>query len=112
VPSSDKAVNKVEAIDSYHNHTCAIGDGGGVWCWGRNAYGQLGDDSVVNRSTPVAPAVATSQLIAAGRYHSCSATDNTVWCWGRNDYGQLGDGTVSPMRGVPAATTFGCPAVP
>jgi len=42
----------VEAISSGGSHSCAIFDAG-VWCWGRNDFGQLGDDSLTNRPVPV-----------------------------------------------------------
>lgn len=34
-------------------HTCAIVDGG-LQCWGKNSYGQLGDNTYVQRTSPVA----------------------------------------------------------
>ena len=34
-------------------HTCGIDAGGGLWCWGRNDRGQLGDGSREERSVPV-----------------------------------------------------------
>ncbi len=33
---------------------CASDGVGQVWCWGKNFYGQLGDNSTTDRSTPVA----------------------------------------------------------
>jgi len=43
----------VAAISTHGYHTCALKDGG-VWCWGLNLYGELGDGSTTNSSVPVA----------------------------------------------------------
>jgi alpha-tubulin suppressor-like RCC1 family protein len=34
-------------------HTCVVGEGGGVWCWGNNVLGELGDGSTASSTVPV-----------------------------------------------------------
>jgi formylglycine-generating enzyme required for sulfatase activity len=68
---------------------------GQVWACGDNTFGQLGDGTFGNRTTPVRVKGLTDvTAVSAGAYHSLALkSDGTVWSWGRNDVGQLGDGT-------------------
>jgi len=70
---------------------------GDVRGWGFNAYGQLGDNSTTNRSTPVdMHNLANIVSIDGGCDYSLAAKlDGTVWAVGRNNYGQLGDNTTT-----------------
>lgn len=86
------------------DHTCAWSADGVGWCWGRAAYGHLGD-GIVSTSQPrpryaVVDRALTMQLtgpiraIAAGYNHTCSLNEGgKAHCWGHNGFGQNGDGT-------------------
>ncbi len=80
-------------------HACVLKTDGTIYCWGDNYNGQLGDNTNINRYTPVQVKGADGKgyltnviQVAAGRYYTCALkTDGTVYCWGLNDFGQLGD---------------------
>jgi alpha-tubulin suppressor-like RCC1 family protein len=82
------------AVEGGGAHTCALVNSGQVKCWGQNTYGQLGDGTTANRTTPVFVSdISTATIISAGYYHSCAVlSDGGVKCWGQNNYGQLGNG--------------------
>lgn len=92
-------------------HACGDGSDGKVYCWGQNYYGQLGDGTTTNRSTPVAVAapagISLSGVSSRGNAtHTCAiGSDGKVYCWGQNDKGQLGDGTTSQQNSPVAART-------
>jgi len=91
----------VLTIAAGFQHTLALKNDGTVWTWGYNLYGQLGDGTKTNRSTPVqvlgtggAGLLTGVTAIAGGGPHTTVLkNDGTVWAWGHNRYGQLGDGT-------------------
>ena len=68
-----------------------------VMCWGSNNYGQIGDGSGTDRSTPVNISDSSEfKEIFAGGWHKCGIRkDNKTVCWGLNQEGQLGDGTTT-----------------
>jgi len=73
----------------YHQITAKTD--GTLWTWGSNSYGQLGDNSVAARSSPIQ--IPGTTWASTGRgYHNSFAvkTDGTLWVWGKNTYGVLG----------------------
>ena len=88
----------VTAIAAGDYHTVALMSDGTVKTWGYNEYGQLGDGTTNNSSTPVTVVGLTKTVttIAAGSLHSvANMSDGTVKTWGNNEYGQLGNGTTT-----------------
>jgi alpha-tubulin suppressor-like RCC1 family protein len=83
------------AIAAGGTHTLALKEDGTVWSWGTNTYGELGDGTNVQKTSPVQVSTLTGVVaIAAGGYHSLALTSTgTVWAWGRNGNGQVGDAT-------------------
>ena len=103
------------------SHTGAISDDGAgnrrLWLFGKNAYGQLGNNSITaifkGISSPVQTVAGGTNWaqISCGREHSSAIkTDGSLWCWGNNYYGQLGDNTTthrsSPVQTVSGGTSW------
>ena len=93
----------VIAIAAGLAHTCALTSSGEVKCWGFSAYGELGEESLANHTTPVTVGGLDGvTAIAAGNDHTCAlTTGGGVKCWGRNDNGQLGDASPALSRVTP-----------
>jgi len=94
---------KVRAIATGTFHACAVTHSGAAKCWGSNGqtfedgpYGQLGNGSRVDRSTPASVKGLGKGVrsLTAGEAHTCALTSaGGVRCWGNNTSGQLGDRT-------------------
>ena len=110
---SDSSQIEVRAIDAGLSHTCAIveeassspvdsatrSQGGRVACWGRNHFGQLGDNSTDDQQQAVyvvdenGNELQNVTAISSGRIHNCAIVDGNPMCWGHNFYGTLGNST-------------------
>ncbi len=100
----------ITALMVGEDHSCALGSGAVVRCWGGNASGQLGNGGLTASSTPVTitGGQTFSSLAANGSaFSSCAITGAaTAYCWGSNGYGQIGDSTRT-TRSSPTLVTGG-----
>jgi alpha-tubulin suppressor-like RCC1 family protein len=97
--------SEVIALTAGWGNTCALTAGGGVWCWGYNQNGELGNGGTIdgNVPTPVSGLESGVKAIESGDDHTCAVTaEGALKCWGFNEYGQLGDGT-KISRDLPVA---------
>lgn len=96
----------VLALTAGWYHSCALLTGGSMKCWGYNGLGQIGDNTLTNRTTPVTVQglSAAVQSIAAGHHVTCGTVSGGALCWGFNTNNQLGNDSVTnrslPVSGV------------
>lgn len=90
------------AVSAGEKHSCALTGTGTVMCWGENDYGEIGDGSSTNRSSPVAVSGLGGVIqLKAGSLHNCALlSTGTMKCWGGGLYGELGNGATA-IRRVP-----------
>ncbi len=100
-------------ISAGDDHSLAIRTNGTAWAWGYNLHGRLGDNTTVNKSSPVSVVGGFTDWIqvSAGGEHSLGLRANgTSWAWGRNSSGNLGDYTTvdksSPVSVVGGFTNW------
>lgn len=106
----DKSFVEITANSDFN---IAYDDLSAGWAWGNNDVGQLGDDTLVSKLSPVL--VNRSEIsfisISNGDAHSLGVDiDGNLWVWGKNNVGQLGDNTTT-SKTIPTAifvtnTTF------
>jgi alpha-tubulin suppressor-like RCC1 family protein len=84
-----------------------------LWLWGLGSSGQLGDDSVTPRSSPIQTISGGTnwKSVSAGSGSQTAAikTDGTLWLWGKSDAGRLGNnvGGVFSTLSSPVQTISG-----
>jgi len=86
LPNAVAGLTAPSMIAAGESHTCAIASGG-VWCWGANGAGQLGNGSGTSaRSSPdqTSPTL-LALFLGLGANHSCADDGSgALFCWGAN----------------------------
>ncbi len=87
------------AVAGGYQSAYALGSDGRVYAWGDNFYGELGNGSTTNSTTPVPvslPVGVTATAIAGGGGTGFSiGSDGNLYGWGYNANGGLGDNSTS-----------------
>jgi len=103
----------VKAISVGATSACAVASDDRIYCWGRNYYGQLGNNTFTSSSVPVQvvsgviPA-GIIKSISVGVHHVCAvASDDKAYCWGRDTNGELGNGAPNSASSIPVVVTLG-----
>jgi alpha-tubulin suppressor-like RCC1 family protein len=101
----------ISSISMGQSSACVLANGG-VYCWGSNFVGNLGDGTTAQSSSPVA--VDTSGVLSGkvvdsmyGGDSVCAVAEGKAYCWGSNTSGQLGDGTTTQRNSPVAVDTSG-----
>ena len=80
-----------------------------AYAWGGNSSGQLGDNSITSRSSPVSVVGGFSDWTqaSAGTFHNLGVRANgSLWAWGNNSSGRLGDDSIT-NRSSPVSVVGG-----
>jgi len=83
------ALDRVTDFAVGGRHTCAVAEGGQLYCWGADEAGQAGGNVIAGPSSVSVPGGA--RRVVAGRFHTCVVSGaGEVSCFGSNGRGQLG----------------------
>lgn len=87
-----------EYLSNYVKSNSLNGQGNSLYAWGRNQFGQIGNNGTTNQLSPVViNDNAVWVQVVAGYYASYAIKDDgSLWAWGNNGYGQLGNGGATP----------------
>lgn len=103
------------AVSAGVDFACGVTSVGSAYCWGANAFGQLGTGTTTASATPVAVASGLIfNTVSAGNAFACGiAAGSAAYCWGANGGGQLGIGTTTgPQNCFSVSHPFYCSPTP
>ncbi len=102
----------LQSVVAGWSHGYALSSMGRLFAWGNNLYGQIGNGTTSNQTTPVDITMMfaleqdeTILKVVSGYYHGIVLTSfGRVMTWGINYQNELGDGTAIPSK-VPVDIT-------
>jgi alpha-tubulin suppressor-like RCC1 family protein len=99
--------NQAGQVSAGTRHSLALRNDGTVWACGDNTYGELGNGTTNNSSTPLqVSGLSGIVAVAAGQDESFAVdSSGNVWAWGYNPNGQLGMSSTTSSVTVPTQVT-------
>lgn len=114
-------LTNIKDISIGADSACAVSNAGNIYCWGQDGYGQLGDNAVTPRATPVrvlkggavsgdndGTYLTNISSVNVGYYSTCAVSTGSgnLYCWGNNTYGNLGTGNTTLSK-IPVKVSAG-----
>ncbi len=98
---NNNASEQFEKVSAGFNHSIALSTSGDVYTWGKNTYGQLGNGTTIDKTTPdkitqffhLQSDEVITDIISGDEFSIAITSNNRIFTWGYNWHGQLGDGT-------------------
>ncbi|OCT12115.1 hypothetical protein A8709_30140 [Paenibacillus pectinilyticus] len=130
-PQQLYGLTKTVRVGMGADFTFAIDPDNNVWAWGNNSYGQLGDKTVNNQTSPIQTQVKqwlnppvlkpgegtivnktpVVNALASGDSDSFVLKNESLFTWGSNTFGQLGDGSHSSINAAEKMNLDGVVAI-
>ena len=98
--SSGGGVNNCQLLSTADEHSCGIGTGNKIYCWGGGYQGRLGNNGTADQNEPVEVHVGEGlnnpvQVEAAIQSTCALDSSGKIYCWGNGQFGRLGVGSTT-----------------
>ena len=105
-----KIMDNVVSVSLGDDYSAAITEDGGLYMWGDNCYGQLGNGTSggsgmeyndgIDSNVPLKIMDNVVSVSFGDDYSAAITKDGSLYMWGFNGYGQLGNGTTDGQLGM------------
>lgn len=96
-PLPTKVLDNVRSVAVGSDYVEAVKDDGTLWAFGGNAFGQLGNGTIMASSTPMKIMENVVEVASGGQTTMVNMRNGSVWSWGRNNMGILGNGSTPSL---------------